>query len=114
MFGIGITEIVVILVVALLVVGPKKLPELAKTLGRTMAEFRRTADDFKESIYKDESTIEADREKAEEQRKTSKIMYPVDPPDHENGNKDDLVSDKESKNIVTENPDESCKEVSES
>jgi sec-independent protein translocase protein TatB len=83
MFGIGITEIIVILVVALLVVGPKKLPELAKTLGRTMAEFRKTADDFKESIYQDESTLETDSKRAEEVHKTSKILYPVDPVDDE-------------------------------
>lgn len=81
MFGIGITEIIIILVVALLVVGPKKLPELAKTLGKTMAEFRKTADDIKESIYQDESTVEADSKRAEELRKTSKTAYPVDPVD---------------------------------
>jgi Tat protein translocase TatB subunit len=81
MFGIGITEIIVILVVALLVVGPKKLPDLAKTLGRAMAEFRRTADDFKESIYKDDdSSVDADRERVEKQQQTSKIIYPLDPP----------------------------------
>ncbi len=54
MFGIGLTEILLILVVALLVVGPKKLPELARALGRGLAEFRRTADEFKESIYADD------------------------------------------------------------
>jgi Tat protein translocase TatB subunit len=57
MFGIGLTEILLILVVALLVVGPKKLPELARTLGRGLAEFRKTADEFKESIYADEPVV---------------------------------------------------------
>lgn len=84
MFGIGITEIIIILIVALLVVGPKKLPELAKTLGRGMAEFRKTADDFKDSIYQDDNNKEADFKKAEEQRKTTKIAYPVAPHDPEN------------------------------
>ena len=83
MFGIGITEVIIILVVALLVVGPKKLPELAKTLGRGMAEFRRTADDFKSSIYDDDETVTSDRKKSEDQRKISKIQYPEDPPTHE-------------------------------
>ncbi len=47
MFGIGMTEMVVILVIALVVLGPKRLPELARTLGRTLAEFRRTATDLR-------------------------------------------------------------------
>ena len=80
MFGIGITEIIIILVVALLVVGPKKLPELAKTLGRGLAEFRRTADDFKSSVYQDDDSVAKDRQKNEQQRQISKIQYPEDPP----------------------------------
>ncbi len=50
MFGIGATELIVILVVALLVIGPKKLPELARSLGRGLAEFRRATSDVTEEI----------------------------------------------------------------
>jgi len=50
MFGLGFTEIVVILVVALLVFGPDKLPELARSLGRGLAEFRRASNDLRRSV----------------------------------------------------------------
>jgi sec-independent protein translocase protein TatB len=53
MFGIGPLELTVILVVALLVMGPKKLPQLARTLGRGLAEFRRASNDLKRSIDMD-------------------------------------------------------------
>lgn len=43
-------EILLILAIALIVIGPKKLPDLAKTLGRAMGEFKRSAQDFKNSI----------------------------------------------------------------
>lgn len=43
-------EILIILAIALIVIGPKKLPDLAKTLGRAMGEFKRSAQDFKRSI----------------------------------------------------------------
>ncbi len=43
MFGLGITEIMVILGLALIVIGPKKLPELAKTLGKGFKEFQNAA-----------------------------------------------------------------------
>ena len=46
MFGLGFGEIILVLVVALLVLGPEKLPKLAKQLGRGMREFRRAASDF--------------------------------------------------------------------
>ena len=50
MFGIGVTEMIVILVIALLVVGPKKLPDMAKGLGKAMGEFKRATTELKETI----------------------------------------------------------------
>jgi Tat protein translocase TatB subunit len=46
MFGIGMPELLVIFVVALVVLGPKRLPEMARTLGKAMAEFRRQSSDI--------------------------------------------------------------------
>ena len=50
MFGIGTPELLVILAVALIVIGPKKLPDLAKSLGRALGEFKRATNDLKQSI----------------------------------------------------------------
>ena len=61
MFGIGMQELLVILVIALIVVGPKKLPDLAKSLGRGFAELKRTADDFHSTIMADASLDTAPR-----------------------------------------------------
>lgn len=50
MFGIGGQELILILVIALVVLGPKKLPDLAKSLGRAMGEFQRASQDLKREI----------------------------------------------------------------
>ena len=60
MFGLGMPEILLILAIALIVIGPKKLPELAKTLGRAMGEFKRSAQDFKRSIDMDTTLQDID------------------------------------------------------
>ena len=54
MFGIGMPEMLLILAIALIVIGPKKLPDLAKSLGRAMREFKRATSDFKETLAMDE------------------------------------------------------------
>ena len=54
MFGIGPMELVLILVVALLVLGPKRMPELARTLGRGLGEFRKASNELRQSLALDE------------------------------------------------------------
>jgi sec-independent protein translocase protein TatA len=50
MFGLGMQEMIVILVIALLIFGPKKLPELGRSLGRGLAEFKRASEELKEGL----------------------------------------------------------------
>lgn len=54
MFGLGFTEILIILIIALVVIGPEKLPDLAKALGRGIGEFRKATDELKESFQADD------------------------------------------------------------
>jgi sec-independent protein translocase protein TatB len=76
MFGIGSTELIVILIVALIIIGPAKLPEMAKSLGKALGEFRRVSTDVKR-------TIEMEAEQAEQKAKTEQVkkeLYPEEPP----------------------------------
>jgi TatA/E family protein of Tat protein translocase len=58
MFGIGMPELLLILGLALVVLGPKKLPELAKALGKGLAEFRRATDELKDEFRQMEREVE--------------------------------------------------------
>jgi len=62
MFGIGSTELVIILIVALVLIGPSKLPDLMKSVGKGLSEFRRMSTDVK-------STLEREIEKADEAKR---------------------------------------------
>ena len=50
MFGMGMPEVILILAVGLIVIGPKKLPELAKSLGKGIVEFKRATQEFRDTI----------------------------------------------------------------
>ncbi len=75
MFGIGMPELLVIMVVALLVFGPGRLPELARSLGRGMAEFRRASTDLRQSFLDPDDEPPPTNKRAEE----APAEQPADP-----------------------------------
>ena len=69
MFGIGTSEILIILIIALLVLGPREIPKIARTLGRGLRELERAKDELKESIE-----FEANEDEHKEKRNTSQFQ----------------------------------------
>jgi sec-independent protein translocase protein TatB len=65
MFGIGLPELIVIMVIALIVIGPNKLPDLAKALGRGLAEFRKASQELKDSLNLNEDIRAIKKETSE-------------------------------------------------
>ncbi len=65
MFGIGFNEMIIILLIALIVIGPKKLPEIAKALGKGYREFRKSFEDLEKEFNVDEE-LDNEKEKFDE------------------------------------------------
>lgn len=64
MFGnIGVSELLIIFLIALLVFGPKKLPQLGKAIGKALAEFKRASNEVQRSLTELDKEIENEVEK---------------------------------------------------
>lgn len=95
MFGIGMPEMLLILAVALIIIGPKKLPELAKTLGRALGDFKRATNDLKDSIEMETGLddVRDDIYSAKENLKASVSLDPDAPASKPTGEKKSSASD---------------------
>jgi len=80
MFGIGMPELLLILAIALIVIGPKKLPDLAKAFGRGLSEFKRATDELKNTLHEETRTSETrDRLISEGKIKAPGTQAPTNP-----------------------------------
>lgn len=76
MFGIGMPELILIAVVALIVLGPKKLPDLAKSMGRAVREFRKATSELKETLQVDSEFHEVKKAFNDFQSDVNKTIQP--------------------------------------
>jgi sec-independent protein translocase protein TatA len=80
MFGsVGVPELIIILTIALIIFGPRKLPELGRSLGRSLNEFKRASNELKHTL-EDEIRIE-DQRSAERQRPPAEVARSAEPVD---------------------------------
>jgi Tat protein translocase TatB subunit len=75
MFGIGMQELIIIAIIALIVVGPKKLPDLAKTLGKGFSEFKKATEGITDDL---KETLKEDKKPDDDELKNSLLMKKPD------------------------------------
>jgi sec-independent protein translocase protein TatA len=92
MFGsIGMPELIIILVIALIIFGPRKLPELGKSLGRSLNEFKKASTDLQNTLEQ-EIKIEEQKDQAKknkDEEKTASSAFDTDPSKFDRDKKDD-------------------------
>ncbi len=80
MFGIGTEELALILLLALLVLGPERLPKVARDIGRTVGELRKTSDELRNEFLNADKYLEGSSSTAARPSETASPATPAGPP----------------------------------
>ena len=76
MFGsVGVPELIIIFTIALIIFGPRKLPELGKSLGRSLAEFKRASNELKNTL---DEEIRTEERRSAERQEPPRVVEPID------------------------------------
>lgn len=67
--NIGIPELIIILIIALIIFGPKKLPDIGRAIGKALQEFKKGSKEIKDELTKDELTKEELTKEEEEEKR---------------------------------------------
>ena len=81
MFGIGTGELLLLLVIALIVLGPERMPKLARDLGRALAEFRKTSDELRTEFLNADKYLDATAGKPPTEQQEQKAIAPTATPE---------------------------------
>jgi len=116
MFGIGLPELIVILALALIVVGPDKLPDLARSVAKGILELKKTANTLKESLTEEGNPLDELKPEIEEAAKAIKddIMGTTDDTWQSSDRKKiyaPSIPDEDSPAVIDVNPEQSLKET---
>lgn len=93
MFGLGAQEMVIIAVVFLIVFGPSKLPQMARDVGKFMAQARGAIDDFKSELTLEESEEKEKRRPSSARKKREKRDEELDPSEESENSSDKIEHD---------------------